>query len=119
MTTRSLWTKLDQYPPVLVRLLAKHPDGRVMSDTDIVRADPGLSLAEVRRLSLLPDWQNVSVSLMRAFVRACRVDFANREQMRNANRYVTRDPKFRHLTRDPNFPAYREMLRVYYQSQVN
>lgn len=118
MTTRSLWAKLDQYPPVLVRLLARHPDGKVMSDTDIAR-QPGLTLAEVRRLSLLPDWHDVSVPLMRAFVHACRMDFCNREQMRNANRYINRDPKFRHLVRDPNFPAYREMLRVYYQSQTN
>lgn len=101
---------------MLVRLLARNSDGSAMSDRDIRQSNPDhLSIADIKHLSYLPSWTTVPVGLMRCFVVACRLDFSNREHMRNANRYL-KDPKFTHLRRDPNFPAFREMLRVYYDS---
>jgi hypothetical protein len=107
--------------------LARHPDGTAMTDAGIVKAselDPDfnkypLTLADVKWLSSLTSWVEVQVSDMKAFVRACGVDFADRAQMRNANRYLNTDPKFSHLRRDKNFPAFREMLKTYYDSQIN
>jgi len=119
-TPHSIWAKLDRFPPVLVRLLAKNADGSAMTDAQIVNAaNSRVSLADVKRLSFTTDWDDaVSVRHCRNFVKACGVDFANREQMRNANRYISKDPKFLHLRRDKNFPAFKEMLRVYYDSQT-
>lgn len=117
MKSNSIWSKLDRFPPALVRLLAKHSNGTAMTDANLV-FDSGLRLADVKRLSFLTSWDDVPVRDMECFVKACGVDFANREQMRNANRYITKDPKFSHLRRDKNFPAFKEMLLVYLQSQT-
>jgi hypothetical protein len=117
MKSNSIWSKLDRFPPILVRLLAKHSNGTAMTDAQITE-NSGLWLSDVKRLSFLTTWNEVAVWDMQAFVKACGVDFANREQMRNANRYITKDPKFSHLRRDKNFPAFKEMLLVYLQSQT-
>lgn len=114
---QSIWWKLDRFPPVLVRLLAKNQDGTAATDHQLAEYQ-GLDLADVRWLSLLTSWDEVPVGKLRAFVTACGVDFANREQMRNANRYLNSSPKFTHLCRDKNFPAFKEMLKAYYDSQT-
>lgn len=108
----TIWKKLQNFPPVLVRLLAK--DGRTaMSDRQIVDASGGaLTLADVKRLSLLDSWDDVSVRHMREFTMACRVELSNREDWRNAYRYMKR-PKFEHLRTHQEWPYFRELLAVY------
>lgn len=114
----NIWKKLEKYPPVLVRLLAKNEDGTAMSDGDVVRVSGYLlNIAEVRRLSYLTIWDNVAIADMRRFCIACGVDFGNRNRMRTLNRYL-KDAKFSHLTRHKDFPAFKEMLKVYLNSQI-
>ena len=112
----SLYQKLDRFPPVLVRLLAKNPDGSAMTDNQIAtKTIHYLSIADVKRLSFLTSWDQVVISQMLGFCQACGVDFSNREQMRNANRYL-KDPKFVHLKNSPEFPAFKLMLKTYLDS---
>lgn len=106
----TIWRKIDRYPPVLVRLLARHPDGTAMSDQEI--ASPALPMAEVKRLSYLDSWEDVPVSLLYRFVSACGVDFADPKRMKNLNRYL-KNPKFEHLKRHTQWPEFRSMLAVY------
>lgn len=79
----SIWTKLDRYPPVVVRLLAVR-NRVLLSDTEIATRAK-LSMSDVRHLNHLTSWDEVPVSKMRAFTKACGVDFANPVQMRRLN----------------------------------
>lgn len=108
----TIWKKLQNFPPVLVRLLAK--DGRnAMTDRQIVEASDGaLTLADVKRLSLLDSWEEVNVRHLREFTTACRVDLSDRNEWRNACRYMKR-PKFEHLRTHQEWPYFRELLAVY------
>lgn len=114
----SIWVKLDRYPPVLVRLLATNPSDRtqLLTDEQIrARSQGTLTLSDIKSLSYAPTWENVPVGTMRRFCLACGVDFAHRPTMRRLNRYLKTRPRFRHLTRDPNYPEYRTMLKEYYE----
>lgn len=108
----TIWKKLRRFPPVLVRLLAK--DGRkALSDHEIVAASGGsLTIADVRRLSLLESWDAVTVHHLQAFTAACNVDLADRDRWRNAHRYI-KAARFEHLRRHPDWPLFRELLAVY------
>lgn len=101
---------------MLVRLLAKATPLTLFTDEQIRdRAGGGLSLADIKRLSYATSWDDVTVATMKAFCLACGVDFACRETMRSLNRYLSRTPKFLHLTRDPRLPEYKAMLREFYR----
>ena len=106
----NIWGKFHRYPPVLVRLLARHPNGEAMSDTEIV--SEGLTLADVKRLSYLPSWDDVPVVLLYRFVTRCGVDFANPDRMKVLNRYL-KNARFEHLRRHKMWPEFRSMLSVY------
>ena len=115
----NLWHKVQKFPPVLVRLLARKPCGTAMSDIDIVNRSGGrLLLADVRRLGYLTSWDDVSVRNLRDFTYACRVDIADPAQLKNLNRYV-KNPKFGHLQRHADWVQFREMLRVYAESLLH
>jgi hypothetical protein len=108
----SIWDKLAEFPPVLVRLIAK--DGRqAMTDVEIVASSLGkLSLADVRKLSLLTTWDQVTIRETRAFLIACNVNLADRSSWRNTHRYV-KNARFQHLRQHREWPWFRELLAVY------
>lgn len=109
--SHSIWVKLERFPPVLVRLLAKDANGELLPDHEIVLLSKGeLSLADVRHLSYLPCWDEVPVAKMKNFCLACGVDFADRETMRTLTRYISKRPKFQHLRQHPRFPEFKLML---------
>lgn len=118
LNSHSIWVKLNRYPPVLVRLLAKADAVTTLTDSAIQERSKGLlSLADIKRFSYATSWDDVPVAKMKAFVQACGVDFACRETMRTLNRYLSRDPQFIHLTRDPRFSEYKDMLREFYRHE--
>lgn len=108
----NIWGKFHRYPPVLVRLLARHDNGEAMSDADIVAKNPALKTADVKHLSYLPSWDEVPVVLLFRFVTACGVDFASPTRMKVLNRYL-KNPRFEHLRRHKMWPEFRSMLAVY------
>lgn len=98
----SIGTKLDDFPPVVVRLLARHPAKKVngdplaMTDEDIARRAK-LLVSEVRHLSQLTSWDTVEVATMRAFLIGCGADLddrrwlqRNRQYMRDGRRGISR-----------------------------
>lgn len=98
----SIWIKLDRYPPLLVRLLARTAGGRLMSDDEVLRRSKGqLDRSDLAYLAYALSWERVPVGQMRAFVIACGVDFADPARMRSLNRYL-KTAAFRHLLRSEN-----------------
>lgn len=111
MGAQSIWVKLERYPPVLVRLLAVKDSHSLLSDEEIVARSRGaLTLADVKQLSYEALWDDVPVAKMAAFVRACGVDFGDRQRMRALNRALRTKSWAARVRRDRNFPEYRTML---------
>jgi hypothetical protein len=109
-----IWKKLKQFPPVLVRLMGRDHRGNALTEQQIVAASNGtLTLADIRRLSLLTSWDEVSVRQLESLTKACGIDFANRAHVRNANRYLKRG-RFDYLKRDAaSWPYFQELLATY------
>lgn len=107
----TLWQKLDRFPPVVIRLLARNPDGTAMTDREI--AERGVRLSDVKGLSYLTDWDYVNTATARCFLGACNCDLEDPKVVRNLNRYLKRDPKFTHLRRSPRFGEFKEMLSLW------
>jgi hypothetical protein len=106
----NLWIKFNRYPPVLVRLLARHPNGDAMSDEELVTDQ--LTLADIKYLSYLASWDDVPVVLLFRFVTRCGVNFASPTRMKVLNRYL-KNARFEHLRRHKMWPEFRSMLAVY------
>lgn len=106
----TFWDKLDRFPPVLVRLLARE-GGEALTDRQIA-VTSGLPLAEVLRLGHLTSWDDVTAHVMRRFLIGCEVDLEDRATFRNLNRYM-KDPKFDHLRRHKSWPQFKTMLALY------
>ena len=112
--SHSIWAKLDRYPPILVRLLARKSATEPMTNEDIWHAANGaLSRADVQFISFCTKWDYISVGSMKAFCLACGVDFANRETMRSLNRYVRSKPSFAHLRGHAEDPEFQAILNEY------
>lgn len=108
-----IWTKLKRFPPVLVRLMGRDHRGNALTEAEIVAASNGaLTRADIRRLSLLTSWDDVSVRHLESLCKVCGVDFANRDQIRNANRYLKLG-RFGYLKRSPDWAYFEELLTTY------
>ena len=103
----SIWTKLDRFPPIIVRLLGVMQG---ITDQEIERLT-GLGLENVKRLSWCPTWAGVTVSQVRYFSEANGVRFEDPACMRRWTRYLKNDPKVAALKKDPLYGEYLERLR--------
>ena len=82
------WSKLDRYPPLVVRLLAckRVPGkGKVAITDEEIATRSGLALSEIKSLSWLASWDGVPVSRVRQFSEACGVFFNRRSSMRTTS----------------------------------
>lgn len=108
----NFWQKLEKYPPVLVRLLARTPDGHALTDEQIsATIDPAL----VAWLSVKTNWNDVPIQHIKGFLFACRADLTDHRWVRLNNRYTSANSKakFTHLVNSPDWPAYRKLLAIY------
>src|SRR5687768_6120018 len=68
-------SRLDEFPPCLIRLLAREPGQRrrPLSYRQIaVRS--GLPIQKIYALSKLPSWRNVPTGLVEPFMKGCGID---------------------------------------------
>lgn len=73
----SNWSLIDDYPPGLVRCLARNKlkGKRIEAKSDEeIALDAELPVEEVRRIYNEPSWDNVLVREMRAFCQGCDFD---------------------------------------------
>lgn len=109
--------RLRQFPPLVVRLLARHPgrrgsQQRVMTDAEIARRSKGkLAEAHVACLSRATSWDDIPVGQMIAFTKACGVDFDSRRAMMVHTKYLRRNikqnlgPAFAYLRKDDQWES--------------
>jgi hypothetical protein len=97
----TFWQKTRRFPPALVRILARHRRGKLLTD-DLISNRSGLTINEVRLLGGSLDWE-VTVGAMERFLQACEIDFENRRQMQRIAAYLRKSPKWLHLRNDPEW----------------
>lgn len=117
----SIWTKLDTFPPLICRLLARRtlPNGKVAALTDKeIAARAGIPEWEVASYSYYLNWEDVPVRITRQFSRACGVDFDSRDNMRRHRSYMRDNPKFKYLRASPDWAKkYAPLIKLYVEFQ--
>jgi len=104
--TEKFWKRVDDYPPVLCRLMAKHRPGPAMSTKEISDKS-GLSEYEVLTISEMTSWKGVSLEKFRRFTGACGVDFLDSTCMKYVRDYLRKRPiRFKYLKTTPDWDDY-------------
>jgi hypothetical protein len=103
---RTPWQILVEFPPPLVRLLAKEPISRkhirALSDQEVAIVAE-LPLDRVRAISRKLNWDSIPVGEMKRFCMGCRFDpfdYRDRNRMRA---YSRNGPKFSYLKASPHW----------------
>lgn len=88
----TFWDKALRYPPVLVRLLARHRRGQPLSELEISQRS-GLPVHQIHILSQCKGWESVDLLTMQAFLRGCGFDLEKRGDLKRANAYIAEQAK--------------------------
>ena len=116
----SFWEKLDRFPPIVCRLLARRKQasgGIVAMTASEIASRGGMTVCEVNSLSWLTSWEGVPMRQVRQFSLACGVDFCDRANMREHSAYVKRCASFKYLKKSPEWDSvYSHMIRTYVSS---
>lgn len=97
----TFWQKTRRFPPALVRILARHRRGKLITD-EVIAKRSLLTLNEVRLLGASMEWE-VTVGAMERYLQACEIDFENRKQMQRICAYLRKSPRWLHLRNDPEW----------------
>lgn len=120
------WSRrIDRFPPILVRLLARDPRGSPLTTKEISDRS-GLVPLLVDSISCATSWEHIDIPTYRAFCRACNLDLMNARQAKRNEEYLNgrtvngvRQPcLWKYLKRDPAWEAYYEPLMKRYISSM-
>lgn len=116
----TFWERLDRFPPIRVRLLAKHPRGAGPLSTIEIAERSGLSTATVEAISQATSWQGIDIPTAKAFLQACDIDLANAAQYKRIMVYqrVDRPNKYRYLKRSAEWDSYYRPMRDRWAASV-
>lgn len=104
----SFFKLCERFPPPLVRLLARHKNGRAMTTKEIATA-ASWSLMWTEGVASEPEWSGVSVGDLQRFTEACNLDFTSRADLNRAETYLRKNggkPPFKYLTSAPDWKTY-------------
>jgi len=116
------YKRVDRYPPVLVRLLARRPrangsgNGTRPLTTDEIARDSGLTPAVVEGLSRSTTWKGVDIYTVRDFTVACGVDFTNPLHMKRLSQYLHSRGAFHYLRKNKQWDTYYRSLVAIWRS---
>ena len=113
----NFWKKADTYPPILVRLLARVPHGRPLTDAEIAERS-GLPVAQVWVISCSTTWDGIDVPTMRRFVQACHVDIEDDATLRRVESYMRSKPTWLYLRKSSQWKSYFETLSRMYRKAM-
>lgn len=117
MNTYTFWDKAERFPPVLVRLLARHRHGPPLTDHEISKAT-GLPPVQVQCISHCTSWHGIDLPTMRSFLMGCGVDFENVDQLERVDSYLRSKPAptWKYLRLSPNWAFYKQLMMLYKNS---
>jgi hypothetical protein len=108
--TMAYLERVLNFPPVLVRLLARRRYGAPLTTEEIALASGALSSAEVEAISRETSWRGIRYDDALAFQRGCGIEF--HKSMRRVNDYLAKRPSFQYLRTSPDWESYYKPLLV-------
>jgi hypothetical protein len=115
----SFYTHARNFPPVLVRLLARRKGGPPLTTAEIVERSQGsLDAYQVMSISASTSWDEIPFGRMKAFIVACQVDFTSRSQMNRTFVYLKLPHKFRYLQSSPEWENILKTLVALYRAHI-
>lgn len=101
---KSPWGILTEFPPPLVRLLAKEQVAnkhiRALSDREVA-IGAEMPLEQVRKISRSRSWENISIGQLRRFCEGCNFDPFDYRDRNRVRAYSRNAPKFSYLKASP------------------
>lgn len=103
------WEKLNDFPPPLVRCLARVKARgravRALTDQEVALGSGGLTTINVRELSRSTDWSNITVGDAKKFCNGCRFDPLSSADRNRAGSYLKSNPQFIFLRHHPHWES--------------
>lgn len=118
---RKGWEIFDFFPPIFVRILAREKVGksavRVLTDEEIsIRGELGLDL--VREVSVLHNWDDVTLGVARKFCKGCNLDVFD-WRVRNSAYALASGGSFAYLKCSPEWKTkFLPLLRKYIDAET-
>lgn len=109
--------RISEFPPILVRLLAKQRGaaGEALSDQEIAIGS-GISLSRVQAISRMESWDSITVGELRSFLKACHFNPLESADRNRLNAYRRKGPKFIYLKRSPHWnDTFLPLIRQYHE----
>jgi hypothetical protein len=109
--------RLNDFPPILCRLLARKKNGPPMTVEEIVNRShqtPGvknpLNPVQVENFSNILDWKHIYLPDALTFMYGCRVDLTDAKEFRRINDYLSKRPSFKYLRKSADWEKYYKPL---------
>ena len=115
-----LFTLLERYPPMLVRLLARRD--RQTITTERIALDMGTTPMFVLQIASRHDWRGLSIDNFMGFTCACNLDLTSTVDVNRVETYLRKNrghPMFKYLVRDPEWKTYYLPLLVNWRKSLN
>jgi hypothetical protein len=110
------WEILNDYPPALVRLLARKQFSpkhvRAMSDQEVAVAAE-MPVSEIQRISKLVSWDTLVIPKIQAFCTGCNFDPFDCYDRNRARAYTRSSAKFSYLKQSGNWSTtYLPLIKI-------
>jgi hypothetical protein len=124
----NFFQRTQSFPPILLRLLARHKGGKPLTTHEIAdRSGTGigtdvcsintdvcnrLSPLEVMEFSKQTSWKGIGALEMFAFMRGCNLMLDDTATMRRTLDYLRKNPNFEYLRANPDWDSYYRPLLI-------
>ena len=105
--------RLNDFPPILCRLLARNKNGPPLTAVEIADRStqtPGVKSplvpVQVENISQCINWEKIHILDALAFMYGCRVDLTDAKEFRRIKDYLSKKPNFRFLRQSPEWKSY-------------
>lgn len=100
-----MWSKLESYPPLFIRLMARKKYGRPLTTEEISQRS-GLNPVEVEAISDMTSWDYLTIRQARQFMKGCQINIESTTDIKRVRDYLRHDPTFAYLRRSPLWDTY-------------
>jgi hypothetical protein len=115
----SFYQYARNYPPILVRLLARKKNGPPLTTAQIAWLAAGyLTEYEVNNISQCTDWDSIPFGQMRAFLISCGMNFTDTVAMNRKKVYMKLPHKFHYLKKSPEWETVLKHLVARYREHI-
>jgi hypothetical protein len=101
------WEKLSEFPPPLVRCLARVKARgravRALTDQEVALGSSGLTTLQVREIAMTSDWGSIPIGQAKKFCDGCRFDPFSSADRNRAGAYMRSNPQFIFLRHHPHW----------------